>query len=54
MPLYECPGPDRKKPSVPEEIECPQCGAEIEMWSSDTTVICPSCTAEITRDRLNK
>ena len=52
MPLHECPGPDRKKPSVPEEFECPKCGSDIEMWSSDSMVTCPKCKAEIAREEL--
>ena len=51
MPLKECPGPDRKKPAVPEEVECPECGAEIEMWTNETQATCPSCGEVVSRDR---
>jgi len=54
MPLHECPGPDRNKPNVPEEYECPECGAEIEMWTRDTQVTCPSCSKVITREQLER
>ena len=53
MALHECPGPARKKPAVPEEIECPECGAELEMWSNEAKVTCPSCSKEISRDLLD-
>ena len=53
MALYECPGAGRKKADVPEEIECPECGAEIEMWTNETKVTCPSCSKVITREQLD-
>jgi predicted RNA-binding Zn-ribbon protein involved in translation (DUF1610 family) len=53
MPLHECPGPDRKKPIVPEELQCPACGAEIEMWTNEAQTTCPSCSKVITRDELD-
>ena len=52
MPVYECPGGDRKTPSVPEEVQCPECGADVEMWSNDTKATCPACLTEFTRDQL--
>lgn len=45
-----CPGPVSQ--SVPDEVECPACGAAVEMWSNETKVKCPSCSKEITRDEL--
>ncbi len=53
MPLHECAGPNRKKPNAPEEFTCPECGAEIEMWSNDNRTTCRSCSKEVTRDRLD-
>ena len=52
MVLHNCPGPNRQKPNVPEEVECPHCGAEIEMWSHDESAECPTCGAEIKRKQL--
>jgi predicted RNA-binding Zn-ribbon protein involved in translation (DUF1610 family) len=51
MPLHECPGPDRKKPVVPEEVTCPNCGAVVEMWTNETKITCPACSQPITRDK---
>ena len=53
MLRHECPGPDRKARSVPEEVECPECGTVIEMWSDDAKVTCPSCSKQVTRDQLS-
>lgn len=52
MPLYECPGPNRKEPAVPEEVDCPECGQPVEMWANEKEAICPSCSHKISRDQL--
>jgi predicted RNA-binding Zn-ribbon protein involved in translation (DUF1610 family) len=54
MPLHECGGADRKKPNVPEEVECPHCGAELELWSHDTKAKCPACAKTVTRAELSQ
>ena len=53
MLRHECHGRDRKPKPVPQEAECPHCGAEIEMWSTDTKVTCPKCSKEIACDQLH-
>ena len=54
MTLHECPGPNRKKPNIPVEVHCPHCGAEIEIWSHDTMIKCPSCLKEMPRDETGE
>ncbi|MBI4025750.1 MAG: hypothetical protein HY360_12270 [Verrucomicrobia bacterium] len=54
MTLHECPGPNRKAPPAPEVVECPACGAEMEMWTNENKAKCPSCSKEITREQLNR
>ena len=53
MGMHECAGADRKKPNVPEEIKCPACGAEIEIWTNDESAKCPSCSKVVTRAELD-
>ncbi len=53
MAQHQCPGPDRKKASVPEDVNCPHCGEEVEMWTSETEKTCPACSKKITRDQLD-
>ncbi len=53
MSLHQCPGPDRKNMSVPEDVTCPECGEIVEMWTSETQKICPACSKTITRDQLD-
>ena len=50
MALHECQGSSRRKPNTPEEVECPHCGAELEVWTHDTKAKCDSCSKEITRE----
>ena len=52
MPLHECPGPNRKRPIVPEEYNCPACGATIEIWSNDEKTVCPECAKELSHSDL--
>lgn len=54
MALHECPGPERKKPDMPEERPCPDCGAEIEIWSRETKATCSACGGQFTRDQLEQ
>lgn len=53
MPVNKCPGPERKKIDMPEEVICPKCGAEVEMWTNETEKACPACAETIKRDELN-
>ena len=32
-----------KSAAMPEEIKCPHCGIEIEMWSDETDISCKLC-----------
>ena len=53
MSLHQCPGPERKNMSVPEDVTCPACGATVEMWTSETQKTCSACSMKITRDQLD-
>ncbi len=52
MEDHHCPGPDRKKAAAPEELECPKCGADVELWTDESETTCPSCKAKLTRAEL--
>jgi len=52
MAQHQCPGPYRKEAETPQEVKCPQCRADMEIWASDTRVTCPSCETVLTRDEL--
>jgi NMD protein affecting ribosome stability and mRNA decay len=44
-----CPGADRFKKPVPEDIACPVCGEELEIWSDEFEAMCPKCRKKASR-----
>lgn len=46
-----CPGARNIRDARPEDIECPQCGQEVEIWSHELTRRCPGCGARVSRER---
>jgi hypothetical protein len=45
-----CPGAKLLRQPKPEEIECPHCGQEAEIWSDEARTTCPACKGTILRD----
>ncbi|MCX8162517.1 MAG: hypothetical protein N3E44_05990 [Candidatus Bathyarchaeota archaeon] len=49
-----CPGIANLIRPIPEYIECPNCGSEIEIWSDEDEATCSSCGAvAVRRQRLS-
>lgn len=46
-----CPGAIRFREAVPEYIDCPRCGKELETWSDELLTRCPHCQALVSRER---
>ena len=52
MSLYQgCPGAIRFREAVPEYIDCPNCGEEMEIWSDELVASCHHCQALVRKDR---
>lgn len=52
MSLFKgCPGAINFREVRPDDIECPFCGTEVEIWSDEPTAKCPGCGREIARSR---
>ncbi len=49
--MDKCPGQDRRNVSV-ENIRCPGCGYELEIFSDEVAVRCPRCKERVCRQRL--
>lgn len=47
--IFSCPGSQRFKQPQPENIKCPHCGNEVEIWSDEREVVCPKCSKKVTR-----
>ena len=41
--LEEKPACSIKSAPMPEEVMCPHCGIEIEIWSDETDISCKLC-----------
>ena len=52
MSLFRgCPGAVNIREVTPEEITCPQCGEEVEIWSDELTARCTHCGARVSREQ---
>lgn len=49
MVLDFCPGSQKFKRPEPENIKCPKCGQEAEIWTDEIQVTCPHCHNKILR-----
>ena len=47
--LRGCPGATRSRDARPEDIDCPFCGAEVEIRSHERLAECPECGHKVTR-----
>jgi DNA-directed RNA polymerase subunit RPC12/RpoP len=46
-----CPGAANIREVRPEEVECPECGGEVEIWSDELSARCPACGTRVTREQ---
>ncbi|MFH1003501.1 MAG: hypothetical protein V1780_05085, partial [Chloroflexota bacterium] len=45
-----CPGSRTIREPVPDEIKCPQCGGEVEIWTDELKATCPNCGHKVFRE----
>jgi len=50
--LEECPGAAQYTKPKPEFIECPNCGAEVEIWTDEQHAKCDGCGKLVSRPRV--
>lgn len=43
MAIDFCPGSQKFRQPEPENIKCPSCGQEIEIWTDEIRITCPNC-----------
>ena len=46
-----CPGSRTIRNPVPENILCPSCGREVEIWTDEAKAACPGCKTTVFRER---
>lgn len=47
--IFECPGSQRFKKPYPENIKCPYCGEDVEIWTDEFEVKCPGCKKTVSK-----
>lgn len=50
MAEFKCPGSDKFRQPVPEQVKCPICKEEVEIWTDETKADCPECRIEVKRE----
>ena len=48
---FKCPGQDARNIKS-EELQCPECGYKVEIFSDEVKVACPQCKGLVCRQRL--
>ena len=46
-----CPGAVTLREAVPEYVDCPHCGEEMEIWSDEARARCHNCLAWVNREQ---
>jgi predicted RNA-binding Zn-ribbon protein involved in translation (DUF1610 family) len=46
-----CPGARDIREVRPEDVECSECGREVEIWSDELSARCPGCGARVSREQ---
>ncbi|MDD5669586.1 MAG: phosphohydrolase [Candidatus Omnitrophica bacterium] len=47
--IQKCPGAEKFRQPVPEDITCPFCRKEVEIWTDESYAVCPRCKNKIIR-----
>ena len=50
MPEFKCPGSDKFRQPIPEQVKCPICKEEVEIWSDDAKAECYKCKTTVKRE----
>jgi len=48
--ISSCPGSQRFKQPQPENVKCPLCGVEVEIWTDEFQALCPGCKKTVSKD----
>ena len=46
-----CPGSRSIRQPVPEDIKCPGCGVDVEIWTDELSQLCPGCGTRVLREQ---
>jgi len=48
--MFKCPGAQNFRQPKPENIKCPFCSCDVEIWSDEVKATCPKCKKEFMRE----
>jgi hypothetical protein len=48
--IFNCPGSQKFKQPQAENIRCPHCGGEAEIWTDESRTVCPKCKRTVERE----
>lgn len=48
--IFKCPGSQKFSQPQPENMKCPFCSYELEIWTDETRTTCPKCKNVVTRE----
>ena len=46
-----CPGSRAIRKPIPEDIKCPKCGRDVEIWTDELKATCPNCGEKVFREQ---
>ena len=46
-----CPGSRAVREPIPECMDCPDCGSEVEIWTDELRATCPNCGTRVLREQ---
>lgn len=49
---FKCPGSQVFSQPQPEEIKCPYCASEVEIWTDEVRAICSKCKKAVLREQM--
>ncbi|MDD5423341.1 MAG: hypothetical protein WC592_08275 [Candidatus Omnitrophota bacterium] len=47
--IFECPGSQKFKHPQPENVTCPFCGKDVEIWTDEAEGTCDNCKNKVRR-----
>ncbi len=50
MPEFKCPGAELFRQPMPQNIKCPICKTEVEIWTDESKAKCPKCKTSVRRE----
>lgn len=47
--IFSCSGSEKFKKPQPQNLKCPSCGEDAEIWTDEIETLCPKCNTKVAR-----